>query len=152
MTSSDGLSPSKATLKTRLATVEDVPRILEMAKDFFSYSVYSGVEYDEEAVRVLVEHLLEDGCVFVSERGFIAGALVPLLFAPQFLIAQEIAWWAPAGGGRELRTMFEDWAEAMGARVVQMSTLSNANAAKLASNLSENGYVPVEIQYLKAIN
>jgi len=152
LTSSGGLSPSKATLKTRLATTEDVPHILEMAGKFFSHSVYSGVEYDEEAVRVLVEHLLEDGCIFVNERGFIAGALVPLLFAPQFLIAQEVAWWAPEGGGRELREMFELWAEAMGARAVQMSTLSNVNAAKLATNLSENGYTPVEIQYLKAIN
>jgi hypothetical protein len=136
---------------TRLATIEDMPHILCMAREFFNYSVYSGVEYDEEAVRVFLEGLLTDGCIFVNERGFIAGALMPLFFAPQVLIAHEAAWWAPAGGGRELREAFESWAKAMGASGTKMASLNNSSAEKIASNLALSGYMPVEINYLKVL-
>lgn len=152
MTSSDGLSPSKATLKTRFATPADEDRVLEMAKDFFNYSVYSGVQFDEEAIRVLIKELTATGCLILSERGFIAGALTPLFFAPNVMVASEIVWWAPDEGGLELREAFEAWAVSQGASAIKMSTLSNGIAKKLSVNLTTNGYTPVEIHYLKALD
>lgn len=151
MISSDGQSHSKETLKTRFATADDENHVIEMAKAFFAISPYSGVEFDEESVRVLFRQLLIGGCVIVNERGFIAGALTPLFFAPHLMIATEVAWWAPEGGGAELRELFEAWAEDNGASAVQMSALNNAQAARLTGNLTENGYTPVEVSYLKAI-
>jgi hypothetical protein len=122
-----------------------------MAKDFFAVSPYGSVEFEEEAVRALFRQLLIGGCVIVSERGFIAGALTPLFFAPQLKVATEVAWWAPEGGGTELRELFEAWAEDNDASAVQMSTLNNPYAARLAGNLTDNGYAPVEVSYLKAL-
>ena len=122
-----------------------------MAKDFFAVSPYSRVEFDDESVRVLFRHLLSNGCVIVTERGFIAGALTPLFFAPHITLATELAWWAPEEGGAELREMFETWALGAGASGVQMSTLNNSYAGRLAANLTENGYTPVEVHYLKAV-
>lgn len=148
---SDGPSPSKATLKPRFATEADEDHVIAMAKDFFAASPYSGVEFEEEAVRVLFRKLLIGGCVIVNERGFIAGALTPLFFAPHLKVATEVAWWAPEGGGTELRELFEAWAEDNEASAVQMSTFNNPYAARLAGNLTSNGYAPVEVSYLKAL-
>ena len=149
--SSDGLSPSKETLKTRFAEATDEDHVVEMAKAFFAVSPYSGVEFDEESVRVLFRQLLIGGCVIVNERGFIAGALTPLFFAPHLKMATELAWWAPEGGGTELRELFEAWAVDNGAAGVQMSALNNSYAGRLTANLTENGYTPVEVSYLKAL-
>lgn len=151
MICSDGPSPSKATLNPRFATEADEDHVILMAKDFFAVSPYGSVEFEEEAVRVLFRQLLIGGCVIVSERGFIAGALTPLFFAPQLKVATEVAWWAPEGGGTELRELFEAWAEDNDASAVQMSTLNNPYAARLAGNLTDNGYAPVEVSYLKAL-
>jgi len=149
--SSDGLSPSKETPKTRFATAADEDHILEMAKAFFAYSPYSDVQFNDEAVRVLVRELMATGCIILSERGFIAGALTPLFFAPDILVASEVAWWAPDAGGTELRAAFEEWAVAAGASAVQLSTLNNSFASRIAGNLTANGYTPVEVHYLKAL-
>lgn len=150
-TSSDGQSPSKGTLNPRFATADDEDFVIDMAKSFFAVSPYSGVEFEEEAVRVLFRQLLIGGCVIVNERGFIAGALTPMFFAPHLKVATELAWWAPEAGGTELRELFEAWAEDNGASAVQMSTLNNPYAARLAANLTDNGYTPVEVSYLKAL-
>jgi len=149
--SSDGLFPSKETPRTRFATADDEDRILEMAKAFFDYSPYSGVKFNDESVRVLIRELTTNGCMIVSAHGFIAGALTPLFFAPDIVVAAEVAWWAPEQGGAELREAFEEWANEAGASLVQMSTLNNGFAGQLATNLSQNGYSPVEVHYLKAL-
>jgi hypothetical protein len=149
--SSDGPSPSKVTLKARFASEADEDHVIAMAKAFFAASPYSGVEFDEEAVRVLFQKLLIGGCVIVNERGFIAGALTPLFFAPHLKMATELAWWAPEGGGTELRELFEEWAVDNNASGVQMSALNNSYAGRLTANLAENGYTPIEVSYLKAL-
>jgi hypothetical protein len=122
-----------------------------MARDFFAVSPYSRVEFEEESVRVLFRNLLSGGCVIVNERGFIAGALTPLFFAPHLKVATEVAWWAPEGGGTELRELFEAWAADNDASAVQMSALNNSYAGRLTANLTDNGYTPIEVAYLKAL-
>ena len=151
MISSDGPSPTAATPKPRFATETDIDRILTMAEDFFNVSPYKAVEFDREAVRVLLSHLRSSGCLIVTDNGFIAGALTPLFFSPSVKVAAELAWWAPDGGGEELKTAFETWAKDNGADAVQMSTLNNPFAARLAKRLTDNGYTPVEVGYLKAL-
>lgn len=122
-----------------------------MAQNFFAMSPYRDIPFDESAVRYLFHQLLENGCVIINERGFIAGMLTPLFFAPQVKIATELAWWAPDADGTTLRELFEEWAQQSGASAVQMSALNNDHAARLTGNLSKNGYTPVEVSYLKAI-
>lgn len=151
MTSLDGQSPSRETPKIRPATAEDASIVMDMAEQFFHASPYSGVLFDRPAVQATFYNLIEHGCVLVTDGGFIAGMLSPLVFSPEVVVATEIAWWAPNGGGTELREAFEEWAKSKGAAAVQMSTLNNHYAQKLASNLSENGYTPVEVAYLKAL-
>lgn len=151
MISSDGLSPSKETPKTRFATAADEERILEMSRAFFAASPYRSVQFNDESVRVLIRELMATGCIILSEHGFIAGALTPLFFAPHVLVATEIAWWAPDEGGLYLREAFEQWGKDNGASAVEMSTLNDESASRLANNLTRNGYSPLEVHYLKAL-
>lgn len=122
-----------------------------MARDFFEYSPYNSVEFNEAAVRTLIEQLIVGGCMLVHEKGFLAGMLTPLFFSPNVKIATELAWWAPDANGTEFRKYFEAWAADNGASAVQMTTLNNGFAAQLAGNLTSNGYSPIEVSYIKAI-
>lgn len=151
MISSDGPSPSKETLKTRFATLEDEDHVVEMGKAFLAASPYRDVPIDETALRGVFRQLISGGCVIVNERGFIAGMLTPLFFAPHIKVATELAWWAPGADGTKLRELFEAWAEDSGASAVQMSALNNEHAERLTGNLTRNGYTPVEVSYLKAL-
>lgn len=152
-TSSAGLSPSLETLNPKVATVDDIDHIISLGRDFLAYSPYRDVELDEAAVRAMLEQIISSGLgvCFFHERGFILGVLTPLFFAPDVKMATELAWWAPDAGGTELREVFEHWAKLSGAAGVQMSTLNNGFAARLAGNLTDNGYTPVEVAYMKAI-
>lgn len=125
--------------------------MLAMARDFIQYSPYKDVELDEVALRVVIRQVTQSGCLLVADNGFIAGVLTPLFFAPHIKVATELAWWAPAGDGTALRLAFEAWAKFNGAHATQLSTLNNAYAPQLAAHLNDNGYVPVEVSYLKAI-
>ena len=151
MISSDGPSPTPVTQNPRFATEADIDAILVMAEAFYSYSPYKAVGFDRQSVRVLLGQIIQSGCVVMTDNGFIAGVLNPLFFAPHVKVATELAWWAPDGGGEDLKQMFEGWAEDNGAHAVQMSTLNNSFAAKLAERLTDNGYSPVEVSYLKAL-
>lgn len=149
--SSDGLSPSKATLKTRFATVDDEDHVVELAKVFLAASPYRDIAIEDSTLRQVFRQLLDGGCIIVNERGFIAGLLAPLFFAPNVKIATELAWWAPDADGTQLRELFEVWAQENGASAIQMSALNNSYAARLTENLVKNGYTPVEVAYLKAL-
>lgn len=155
MTSSDGQFPSKEIPKTRFATQADIPHIEAMAKRFFDYSPYRDTRYDDQAIRDLIENLIDDenSCMFVNSKGFICGSLHPLLFAPSLFVASEIAWWSEDGVGTELREVFEAWARnETDASAIQLSTLNNSKSSELGAHLVSKGYAPVEVHYLKAID
>lgn len=114
-------------------------------------SPYSGLHFNEAAVRQLFHKVLADGCIVVNEGGFIAGVLTPLMFAPDVFVATELVWWAPDSNGTELREWFEGWAAEVGASAVHMSALNNQHASRLTAHLDQNGYTPIEVAYLKAI-
>jgi len=122
-----------------------------MARSFLAASPYRDIAVDDSALRQVFQNLIAQGCVIVNERGFIAGMLTPLFFAPGITIATELAWWAPGADGTKLRELFEEWARNSGASAVQMSALNNEHASRLTGNLSRNGYTPIEVSYLKAI-
>lgn len=91
------------------------------------------------------------GGVFTNESGFIAGMLTPLHFSPNTLVATELAWWAPSGGGRELREAFETWARETGATLIQCSALADDNFETVNRNFNSAGYKLAELNYIKEL-
>lgn len=124
-----------------------------MAVKFVAASPYNSVTPNLAHLEGLFHHLVEDPdkCIFVTEGGFICGLLSPLFFAPEVVIATELAWWAEDGTGEALKSSFEDWAKHMGVSAAQFSTLNNQFAPQMAARLTEDGYTPVEVGYMKVI-
>lgn len=150
-TYSDGQSPTAAIRILKNPKREEIEPVIEMARKFVAASPYSGVEVSDATLEGLCYQIAEAGCLIVSERGFVAGLLSPLFFAPEIRVATELAWWAEDGNGEALREAFEAWATASGAAAVQFSTLNNSFAPRLAATLTGAGYTPVEVAYIKAI-
>lgn len=147
-TSWDGLLFSPA---IRKCNKDDLLLLIKLARDFHQYSIWKDSEFDEPAVLNMAHTLLQVGGVFTNETGFIAGMLTPLHFSPKTLIATELAWWAPQGGGAELREAFEAWAKEAGAVMVQCSALADDSFSKVDQNFKLNGYKLTEISYVKRL-
>ena len=146
--SSDGPQPSKA---IRKCNANDVEMIVGMAKRFIAYSPYSAVPLDDAHLRGLFDNLITNGVILTNETGFICGIITPLFFAPQVLVAAEMAWWSEGGAGQELKTAFEGWARERGASAVQFSAFNNQFAPSMNEMLTKDGYHPIEVGYLKAL-
>ena len=125
--------------------------VLGLARDFHSASIWSHEPFDRKAVRELVQGVLAAGAIFTNGTGFIGGVLTPLHFSPNTRVAAELAWWAPSGGGRELREAFETWAREAGAALIQCSALADDNFESVNRNFSAAGYKLAELSYVKEL-
>lgn len=133
------------------ATLEDMDRLMELSRAFHQESIYVQIPFDDDTVRTALMQLISIGSVFLNDHGFVAGTLTNLMFNRNVTVAAELAWYCPQGDGRELKEAFERWATAQGAIAVQFSTFNNVYAAKLAKYLTDDGYAPVEIGYIKGL-
>lgn len=133
-----------------IATEADIPRMVEMGRQFHAHSPYADVAFDADATADLLRRVIADGGAFVSDAGMIGGITSPLYFAPSHTVAVELFWWSN-GGGRALREEFEAWARERGAYAVQMSALANGDAEAVDRNYTRAGYAKAETAYLKVL-
>jgi hypothetical protein len=147
----DGLSTSQETLNPRQANPDDIEYLVYLARGFHDYSIWRDAIFDSAAVRDLATALVLQGGVFLTDSGFIAGTIVSLPFSPNVRVATELAWYAPNGGGRELRSAFEQWGRDMGATLVQFSALADDKVDMVHDNMIKNGFNLAELQYLKRL-
>ena len=129
----------------------DLELVTGLSKDFHAYSMWRKEPFDEYAVKSLLYNLIQSGGVFTNGSGFIAGMLVPAFFSPTLVTATELAWWAPRGGGRELRDSFERWSLDNGASMVQFAALADDNWEEVNNNLLLNGYKLAELSFVKRL-
>ena len=85
-----------------------------------------------------------DGAVWVSDAGFIAGALTQTIISPAPL-AQELGWYATDGTGLRLLRRFEAWARERGAVLIQLST------GPTGPDLTRLGYWRAEQAWVRSI-
>lgn len=133
----------------RRATSEDVDRVVSLGTAFHAYSPWGPDAIDAPAFRTFIVGLIENGVVFLSEGGMIAGALVPMWFNPALVIAFEVAWWAPDGNGRALRETFEEWARENGAQGVQCAALADDKLDRVERIYGRAGYQKNEVAFVK---
>lgn len=129
----------------RLATGADVLRVVGMVEALVA-AIGGPVPVDRSHTAATVAGLIAspDGLVLVSERGFIAGALVRTIINPA-PIAQEMGWLAEDGSGLRLLKGFERWAANRGAMLVQLST------GPIAPDLSRLGYRRAEQAWVRSL-
>jgi GNAT superfamily N-acetyltransferase len=132
----------------RLATHDDLPRIVELGAQFLSYSPYRDIPLDPDAFAEFAGRLIDGGAIFLSEDGFIGGLLNPLYFNPAIVYAVELFWWA-GKTGTQLREAFEAWARDQGAQGVQFTGLANEREATIRKVYERAGFRAVEVGFIK---
>lgn len=132
----------------RQATDEDLARVVMLGEQFHAYSPHRVFSFDREAFGAFAARLIELGGVFLSDEGFCGGAIAPLYFSPDTLVATELFWFTPSEG-RELREAFEGWARGQGADAVQFSALVDDHERAVERIYRRAGFERVETGYLK---
>jgi hypothetical protein len=130
------------------AKPEDIPRIVEMARDF--HEKYGEAhDFIEEDAAAFIAASMERGCVLASEASFLIGIVAPDPANFGVLIGHEVFWWSSEGKGTELREAFEEWTKAMGANEVQFS--HPWTARRVGAMLKKAGYEPATKVWRKVI-
>jgi GNAT superfamily N-acetyltransferase len=136
----------------RPATLEDLPRLVEMGVHFATLTGYAALfTVDPGRIEVFLRRLIEieDGDVLVSpdDTGPLVGMCALMAYDHPFAdlrMGSEIAWWVEphARGRRGLALLWaaERWAQAHGCTVMQMV----APDAQVARLYEARGYTRVE--------
>jgi len=135
----------------REATIDDVPRLIELGRCFHAASPYNAMEYDASRVKQTLESVLESGIVVVSGNpvdGMAAAIKAPMWFTDG-LAAQELFLWGSQGKG--LRMALEAWASAEGCETFSMVCLENERTPTLVRMYRMAGYHPTERHFVKAL-
>lgn len=115
----------------RQATEADIPRLIEMGREFYSHSTDAHIGFDEAGTVQMFTAMIRSAsaCVFITEDGFICGILTTVPYLDKsHVIAQECFWWAGKSGSA-LLTAFEHWAEEKGASQINISHREGRTAA-----------------------
>jgi GNAT superfamily N-acetyltransferase len=142
-------------LTIRAATVNDIPRILEMGHRFNESSEYRTIlRVADGPMEVLARKLIPAGWLLLSEIDGETVGMIGFYVYPHFLtgemIGGEIFWWMEPehrGAGKALLKAAEDIARRCGAKQMQMIA-PNERVGRLYQRL-KYGYV--ESTYQKAI-
>ena len=139
----------------RVATIEDLPIILNLAMKFAKSSPYS--EYvNEDKIKKIAEGFLssehQDKIILLyDDIGMIVGLVSPFMFGNN-RVATELAWWIEPNergkkAGKELLDAFEFWAKKVGCSIVTMMSLDD----KIGKYYEKRGYKLSEMSYMKEI-
>lgn len=133
--------------RVREAVITDLPFILGLVNEF--NTKYFDIELDPDKTEDMILHLILNGIVFVSDKGFIGGMAVPDLFRSRTYL-QELGWYAKDRSGYYLLKRFIAEAKEFDIDEIRMCTLETSppEATRL---LERVGFVPVERSYRLSI-
>lgn len=135
----------------REATVEDIPRLLQMGEKFADRARLSdSVGYDPTSMEKTFAWMIGDknSVIFVGEAGAIGGMKAPHPFNHAHWIAQELFWWSEGHEGLRLLTAFELWASQT-CQSVRMLTLEAVEPERMGRLYERRGYRAIEHGYVK---
>lgn len=148
----------------RRAVIADLPRLVEMGRQFLAASPWAHVEVAEERagdLEAVIRRIVAHGAAFVAEHngrviGGILGVISPVWCIPSHSFATELAWWVDEEhrGGRvsvRLLRAFEGWAYAEGATGVVVSSLGADGTSRASKLIEALDYKVVERSYWKEL-
>lgn len=140
----------------RIATLDDVPEITEMALKFLEVSGYKDFGDKDTIVNLIlgiINSSPSEKIILVQPSvGFISGVATPFLFG-KCSLATEIAWWVNedkrgSGEGLKLLGAFEYWAQHIAdCKLISMSSLNK----EVEKYYKKNGYKLYERAYMKIL-
>lgn len=140
----------------RIASVEDVPAIVAMSKQFYPETPYwtdQGIDFCDETVTDLVDRLVRTGIFAVAEVddglvGMLGTHIVPFMFNASELVCIEAIWWVhpdhrKGGIGVALINKVDQIRKLRGCKTFQMMRVAGTNPA-LDKLLISLGFTPSE--------
>ena len=126
----------------REATANDVIRVVEMIEDLRA-AVQGPIPVDRAWTARTVAGLIasDDGAVWVTDGGFIAGVIEPTIISPA-RVAKEMGWYSRDRSGLLLLRAFEGWARVRGATLIQLSTgAEGLDLSRFGYRIAERAWV-----------
>ena len=126
----------------REATANDVIRVVEMIEDLRA-AVQGPIPVDRAWTARTVAGLIasDDGAVWITDGGFIAGVIEPTIISPA-RVAKEMGWYSRDRSGLLLLRAFEGWARMRGATLIQLSTgAEGLDLSRFGYRIAERAWV-----------
>lgn len=147
----------------RLARLEDIPKLVRFARNFWDASPYKSMKFDvikgEKFLRDIISGSNVDAIVLVAldddkPIGFLVGVCDQPVFSSA-RIAVELGWWIePKSRGTRasflIYSAYEDWARRIGCTHVQGAYLPGISP-DLDEFYKKRGYIQVETSFLKVL-
>ena len=138
----------------RRATAEDVPQLLDLAREEHAASRLAGTPFDVRHAATNFAQVVNGlaSAVFVSENegalhGLFAG-LVQMNLHNRYTTAYELMWFATDGSGMKLLAAFKDWAGRMRATSLVVHGFSGmVDEARMTRAMGRKGLMPMGMTY-----
>jgi GNAT superfamily N-acetyltransferase len=147
-------------MMVRDGVVEDLPAVVEMAREFWKETMYQE-EFDGDYVEFMASMAIEHGLLAILEidgkvEGFTAGLKSPLLACADVLGGTEIAYWInpEARRGRNgiaLIKHIEGMAKAQGVKYWNMIAMESSMPETVARIYGALGYEKSETSYTRIL-
>lgn len=144
----------------RNGTIEDLPKVVEMAGEFWKQTMYQE-EFEPGYVEFMASMAIDHGLLAILEvdgqvEGFVAGLKTPLLGSSKILGGCEIAWWVnpSARKGRNgiaLMQHIEKMAKSQGIKYWNMVVMESCQPEVGAAIYERLGYKKSETTYTRIL-
>ena len=142
----------------RTATIEDLPELHRMGKEFVSVTGYEGFSsYDFDSANDVFIELIRIGTILIDGKNGMMGFMVfPVFFDKKSLIAQELFWWVDVEKrgsilGVKMLKMAENIAKDLGAKAFLMLSIHGLNGSKVNNLYKRMGYREHEETYIRGL-
>lgn len=140
-------------MTVRLATIEDIPALVEMGAKFHAMSPHKFMgEYDPNATGRMLRFMIESpqAVLMTNGDGLIGGTYAPVYFQPSTWMIEENFWWSGRDGFALLEAMLIH-AKGWGAAFCLLSTLENNHSKAIDRLLTRRGFRLMERRYIKEL-
>lgn len=147
----------------KIATKEDIPEVVKLAKLFKEESPYKDYLLEESKLTTILFSLLEDPSKHIvllstynsTTIGMVVGTSAEFLFSTD-KHATELAWYVypeyrKSTVGKDLQEAFVYWAKKVGCKYLHMVLLEDHNAPKMKKLYKKLGFKLIEQAWIKEL-
>ena len=138
----------------RDATLDDIPELLRMGREFYNVSGYSDLgEYNPDLLIKTIEILINSGTLLITDGGMIGWLNFPLYMTGD-IVSQELFWWVDeekrsTGISKKLLKCAEEKSKEQGAKAMMMLCLDRLDGDRVGKMYEHFGYTPRETTYMR---
>jgi L-amino acid N-acyltransferase YncA len=146
----------------RDGTEKDIPRIIEMSREFWQKTDFKDVEFEPDMVDTMSRKCIDDGLMVVLEsrgkiEGFACGIKNYLLASSKAVVGTELAWWVDpkcrtGRNGINLLLELEKKAKKEGVRFWNMVFMESSMPEEIEGIYKRMGYRICETVYMKELS